>query len=100
METLEADVRSKFQTKRRIEDASRGLEVEVPFDEAFIKFFWVDSRTMELTDVIHYTESVTEQEKAVVDALLQENCEGEENDGQVGGETSDVVDISIWIQHK
>ena len=52
-ETLEADVRSKFQTRRRIEDASRGLLVEVPFDEAIVRFYWKESRILEIAEILH-----------------------------------------------
>jgi hypothetical protein len=51
IETLEADVRSKFQTKRRKADAVRGLQVEVPFDNAFVKFYWLDDRVLEIVSV-------------------------------------------------
>ena len=50
-ETLEADVRSKFQTKRRIEDCKRGVLVEVPFDCTTIKFLWREERILEIMEI-------------------------------------------------
>ena len=50
-ETLEADVRSKFQTKRRQEDCRRGVPVEVPFDDALVKFLWKDERVLEVFSI-------------------------------------------------
>ena len=51
IETLEADVRSKFQTKRRIEDCQRGVVVEVPFDVTTVSFLWRQERVLEVTDI-------------------------------------------------
>jgi hypothetical protein len=51
IETLEADVRSKFQTKRRIEDCNRGVVVEVPFDVTTVSFLWRQERVLEVTDI-------------------------------------------------
>jgi hypothetical protein len=51
IETLEADVRSKFQTKRRIEDCHRGVVVEVPFDVTTVSFLWRQERVLEVTDI-------------------------------------------------
>ena len=51
-ETLEADVRSKFQTKRRIADASNGVTVDVPFDETIVRYFWIEDRTIEVERVL------------------------------------------------
>lgn len=52
-ETLEADVRSKFQTKRRMEDASSNIPVDVPFDNTIVRYLWLEERHMEVTDVVH-----------------------------------------------
>lgn len=53
-ETLEVEVRSKFQTARRMRDASRGVEVEVPFDNALVRYLWVSERELRVTDVSLY----------------------------------------------
>jgi hypothetical protein len=50
-ETLEADVRSKFQTKRRIEDCRRGVLVDVPFDTATVSFLWKEERVLEIIKI-------------------------------------------------
>ena len=57
VETLEAEVRSRFQTERRMRDASRGIEVEVPFDNAFVKYLWTDERLLCITEVSLYDPS-------------------------------------------
>ena len=44
-------MRSRFQTERRMRDASRGIEVEVPFDNAFVKYLWTDKRLLCITEV-------------------------------------------------
>ena len=50
-ETLEVDVRSKFQTKRRIQDATANIPVDVPFDNAIVRYLWKEERVMEVVDV-------------------------------------------------
>jgi hypothetical protein len=50
-ETLEADVRSKFQTKRRIEDCKRGVMVDVPFDATTVSFLWKEDRVLEIIKI-------------------------------------------------
>ena len=50
-ETLEADVRSKFQTKRRIEDCRKGVLVEVPFDATTVSFMWKEERVLEIVHI-------------------------------------------------
>lgn len=50
-ETLQAEVRSKFQTSRRMENSSEGVQVEVLFDEAVVKYNWLAERVFEVTDV-------------------------------------------------
>jgi hypothetical protein len=52
IETIEADVRSKFQTKKRIQDCNYGQEVEVPFDNLLVRFLWKDERLFEITQVL------------------------------------------------
>lgn len=51
METLEAEVRSKFQTSRRMTDATQGEVVEVPFDEALVRYYWRGERVFEVVGV-------------------------------------------------
>ena len=56
VETLEADVRSKFQTKRRITDAVNGIYVDVPFDETIVQYFWIEDRVMEIGNILSLSE--------------------------------------------
>ena len=53
VETLEADVRSKFQTKKGVADASKDVPVpvDVPFDETTVYYLWKDLRSFEVVDV-------------------------------------------------
>jgi hypothetical protein len=51
VETLEAEVRSKFQTSRRMSDASQGEVVEVPFDETVVRYYWRSERVFEVVEV-------------------------------------------------
>jgi hypothetical protein len=60
-ETLEADVRSIFQTKRRMEDANNGLVVEVLFDEAIARFLWKEEREMEVKEVVLAKDVIKEE---------------------------------------
>lgn len=75
IETLEADVRSKFQTKRRILDASNNVTVDVPFDSTIVRYLWKEERLLEVVDVMLKTDLVElaiEREKLnsdVVDAI-------------------------------
>ncbi len=52
VQTLEVDVRSKFQTKRRMKDASMEIPVEVPFDNTIVKYLWKEERVFEVTDIV------------------------------------------------
>jgi hypothetical protein len=52
VETIEADVRSKFQTRKRQQDSARGLECAVPFDNLLVRFLWKDERLFEITEVL------------------------------------------------
>ena len=49
-ETLEVDVRSKFQTKRRMQDAAQNIPVDVPFDNAIVRYLWKEERVMEVVE--------------------------------------------------
>lgn len=44
-------MRSKFQTRKRMGDSSRGVECEVPFDNLLVRFLWLDERVFEITSV-------------------------------------------------
>jgi len=50
-ETLEAEVRSKFQTKKRVSDADKGVSCEVLFDETLVEYLWVSERAMEVQQI-------------------------------------------------
>jgi hypothetical protein len=74
IETLEADVRSKFQTKRRIEDSAKGLCVEVPFDEAMVRFLWKDERLLEIVEVVLEKDTnLIEKQRLIEEADIEED---------------------------
>lgn len=56
VQTLEVDVRSKFQTKRRMKDATMEIPVEVPFDNTIVKYLWKEERVFEVTDIVMHDE--------------------------------------------
>ena len=58
-ETLEADVRSKFQTKKVVETDGLGFG-ELPFDGVQLQTTWSDSRTIIVTDVVVVPEKPVE----------------------------------------
>lgn len=61
IETLEADVRSKFQTNRRIKDSSRGVLVYLPFDEALIEYLWLEDRVIQIIRVLLLREAMADK---------------------------------------
>jgi hypothetical protein len=51
VETLQAEVRSKFQTNKRMQESQEGLAVEVFFDEAVVKYLWLAERHFHIVEV-------------------------------------------------
>ena len=51
-ETLEAEVRSKFQTAKQMEFTEQGNLVGVLFDETIVRYRWVDERRFEIMEVV------------------------------------------------
>lgn len=78
IETLEADVRSKFQTKRAITDSEKGIIRLLPFDELVIRYEWKEVRTIEISDV--YTKEETEQQKLQILPTIEGDGNEEEED--------------------
>lgn len=63
VQTLQAEVRSKFQTKRCITDSNdAGHHVEVPFDETMVKYLWLGEREFEVFEIEYYHTSASVQE--------------------------------------
>ena len=88
IETLEADVRSKFQTKKRQQDSARGQECEVPFDNLLVRFLWKEERLFEITQVlvppppeVAFDFAENEIESVDMSAVLSLDADGEEVDG-------------------
>lgn len=44
-------MRSKFQTSRRMSNATQGEPVEVPFDETIVKYYWVEERVFDVVEI-------------------------------------------------
>ena len=55
-ETLEADVRSSFQTKKVIEGHKSGYHFEIPFDGVLVRYEWTEERVIAITDVLRVEE--------------------------------------------
>jgi hypothetical protein len=75
VETLEAEVRSKFQTARRIKNSTQdGILVEVPFDETVVKYNWLEERVFDVIDVELVTENkyIAEEAEKLLAVLEQE----------------------------
>ena len=51
METLEAEVRSKFQTTKRMQESASGQPVEVSFDETVVKYHWLQERVFQVVEI-------------------------------------------------
>jgi hypothetical protein len=51
VETLAADVRSRFQTKRVVTESERGAVCDQPFDSVYLYYTWMQDGTIEVTDV-------------------------------------------------
>ena len=85
VESLEADVRSKFQTRKRQQDSARGQECEVPFDNLLVRFLWKEERLLEITQVLvspppEFAFDFAENEIEAVDMSAVLNAEDEEID--------------------
>lgn len=48
------EVRSKFQTKRRMKDANNNVTVAVPFDNTIVSYYWRDDRVLEISNIELY----------------------------------------------
>lgn len=108
-ETLEADIRSTFQTNKRMYESTQGLPVEVPFDEMMVKYFWREGRSLEVVGIELASQSATakrERELKETQALLAErNPElaalvdneegGEEIYDNEGSECSDADSVEV-----
>jgi hypothetical protein len=51
IETLEADIRSKFQTRKLIENTSNGVNVKILFDETIVRFEWLEDKKFNIIDI-------------------------------------------------
>ncbi len=91
VETLEAEVRSKFQTQRRIENSTKdGILVEVLFDETVVKYNWLDERVFDVIDVELVVENKYIAEEAAKLLALMES--EEEQDAQKAHRMSEVAE--------
>ncbi len=75
VETLQAEVRSKFQTRKQMEFSSKGRLVEVLFDETLVKYDWVEERKFEITEII-----LASQDKARIETLKKLISESDEEE--------------------
>ena len=75
-ETLEVDVRSSFQTKRRQEDAQKGIHVQVPFDETIVKYFWLEDRKMEVQEIVLNPKAINPKIEETDDIIDTDSLDG------------------------
>ena len=75
-ETLEVDVRSSFQTKRRQEDAQKGIHVQVPFDETIVKYFWLEDRKMEVQEIVLNPKAINPKVEETDDIIDTDSLDG------------------------
>lgn len=86
-ETLEAEVRSRFQTSKQMEFTEKGQLVAVLFDETVVRYEWIDERTFEIVQVILKT-----QDKMLTETVEKIDEEVELEDENNNDEIA-VVDI-------
>lgn len=79
-ETLEVEVRSKFQTAKQMEFTAKGLPVNVLFDETIVKYFWRSEREFEVVDIV-----LVSEDRELVKELMKVQL----GDSEEGGETDD-----------
>jgi hypothetical protein len=82
VETLEADVRSSFQTKKVMDGHKSGYHFDIPFDGVLVRYEWTQERLIEITDVLHMREGAEAAAKGILAADEREEKEGE---GEVAG---------------
>lgn len=75
-ETLEAEVRSKFQTNKQMEFTAKGLPVCVLFDETIVKYHWLSERKFEVVEVC-----LVSEDRELVKELMKAQLEGNEEEG-------------------
>ena len=68
LETLQAEVRSKFQTNKRIDGCAKGMPVEVLFDETLVRYNWIEERKFDIINII-----LAKEDKVVVAELMKLN---------------------------
>lgn len=96
-ETLEAEVRSKFQTSRRIENSGEGVLVEVLFDETVVKYNWLAERVFEVVDVelVQHNKYIAEEtawlQQIETDKVAAADSNEQKNDASAGEGSSTVV---------
>ena len=70
IQTLEVEVRSKFQTKRRMQDSNNNITVEVPFDNTIVSYYWRDDRILEISNIELYDPQI--HDLSLTDAQQQQ----------------------------
>lgn len=99
-ETLEAEVRSKFQTAKQMEFSAKGQLVNVLFDETIVKYRWLETRAFEVVEIV----LVSEDRDLVQELMKAQLMEGGDEEGTVedskeaenADETDVVPDKSIY----
>lgn len=77
VETLEADVRSSFQTRKVIDGHKSGYHFDIPFDGVLVRYEWTELRVIEITDVLRMQDGDDAAAKAILAADTIENSSGQ-----------------------
>lgn len=73
VETLEADVRSSFQTKKVIEGHRSGYLFDIPFDDVLVRYEWTDDRVIAITDILRVEEGCDATAKEIFSTDIAQN---------------------------
>ncbi len=93
-ETLEAEVRSKFQTSKQMEFSAKGMLVNVLFDETIVKYRWVSERVFEVVSVV-----LVSEDRELVQELMKAQLMEEETTEDDGNSTVDDLLFDISTDH-
>ena len=72
VETLEADVRSSFQTRKVMEGHQSGYHFDLPFDGVLVRYEWTQERVIRITGLLHMREGAEAAAKGILAADEEE----------------------------
>lgn len=84
LQTLRAEVRSKFQTSKRMDETERGHPVDVPFDTTIVSYNWLEERILEVVSIALNPDAARRRDKAAYKERLRVEA-AEDVDGKQTG---------------